>query len=171
MSNIQKLKFPESIEEMDSFTSWNFYFLKMAKLVSQKSKDPSTKVGAVITDKNHRIISTGYNGLPQGYGDPEDILNDRDKKLKQIIHAEENAIIFAKRDLTGNIIYLWPLISCSSCTSKIIQSGIKTLITVSDDNPRWQLSFKISRDTYEKCGVDVYEYNIESFQQLEGIDN
>ena len=163
-----KLYFPKNSCQMNSFDNWNFYFLKMAKLVSEKSKDPSTKVGAVITDNDHRIISTGYNGLPMGVNDSLDILNNRDLKLKQIIHAEENAIIFAKKDLTGNIIYLWPMISCSSCTSKIIQSGIKTIITVSNDIQRWQESFEISRNTYKQCGIEVYEYDINSFLKLEG---
>ena len=48
---------------------WDYRFLELAQLVSKWSKDPSTKVGAVIVDKNRRILSVGYNGLPKGVKD------------------------------------------------------------------------------------------------------
>lgn len=162
-----KLSFSDSIQEMDSNEGWNYHYLGMARHVSKKSKDPGTKVGCVIVDNEHRTISTGYNGLPQGIGDDLSILNDRERKLKQIIHAEENAIIFARQSLYGHTIYVWPMLSCSSCASKVIQAGIKRVITVSDSNPRWQESFAISRKTFIKAGVEVIEYNLDSFNNLE----
>lgn len=47
---------------------WDEYFLNIAKTVAERSKDPSTKVGAVIIDKHRRPVSFGYNGLIQGGG-------------------------------------------------------------------------------------------------------
>ena len=63
---------------------WDKRFLGMAQLVSIWSKDPSTKVGAVITDGTKKIISLGYNGLPQWVDDNEEILSNREEKYKYI---------------------------------------------------------------------------------------
>ena len=41
---------------------WDTRFLGLATHISAWSKDPSSQVGAVITDGN-RIISLGYNGF------------------------------------------------------------------------------------------------------------
>ena len=67
-------------------TRWDLRFIEMASLVASWSKDPSTKVGAVITnDKNH-VVSLGFNGFPRGV---EDRLNvNRETKLARTIHAE-----------------------------------------------------------------------------------
>lgn len=45
---------------------WAEYFIKMAELVAQKSKDPRTKVGLVVVGPDHEIRSTGFNGFPRG---------------------------------------------------------------------------------------------------------
>ena len=52
-------------------TDWDIKFLKLAQHVSDWSKDPSTKVGAVVVDKDNRIVSIGYNGFPKGVQDDE----------------------------------------------------------------------------------------------------
>lgn len=169
MADYIKLDFPKTVEELSSTIHWDFHYIGMAKHVSKKSLDPGTKVGSVIVDKNFRTISTGYNGLPKGIVDDPAILNDRDRKLKQIIHGEENAIIFAKQDLYGMYVYLWPFLSCSSCASKVIQAGIKRVITVSSDVDRWKESFDISLKSFSAAGVTVIEYSRESYDNLEEI--
>ncbi len=102
---------------------WHKRFLELAEHIASFSKDPSTKVGAVIFDEGNRIISMGYNGLPQKVIDSDERYNNRELKYKTIIHAEMNAILFAKKDLTNCSIATWPFMSCSNCTSAIIQSG------------------------------------------------
>ena len=64
---------------------WDTRFLDLAEHISKWSKDPSTKVGAVIVDSYRRIVSTGYNGFPQGVMDSYDRLTDRDTKYEIII--------------------------------------------------------------------------------------
>ena len=76
---------------------WDTRFLGLAAHISAWSKDPSSQVGAVISDGN-RIVSLGYNGFAAGVEDRRERLDDRDCKLNLTIHAEENAMIFAKRD-------------------------------------------------------------------------
>lgn len=110
-------------------SKWDTRFLNLAAHTAQWSKDPSTKVGAVIVDKNQRVVSLGYNGFPRGVEDSPERLDDRATKYKLVVHAEENAILFAQRDLSGHTMYLSPLPPCSSCTGKVIQSGITRVVS------------------------------------------
>lgn len=51
------------------YISWDEYFMGIALLSSQRSKDPNTQVGACIVSKDNRILSIGYNGAPRGLDD------------------------------------------------------------------------------------------------------
>lgn len=138
---------------------WDKRFLSLAKHIASWSKDPSTKCGAVIT-KGNKIISLGFNGLASGIEDYAERLVNRDVKYKMVIHAEENAILFAKQDLEGCSIYLYPFPPCSNCAAKIIQSGIKRVIAPiasSDLIERWGDSLKISANMYDEVGVEFVE--------------
>ena len=84
-------------------SKWDARFIALASLVASWSKDPSTQVGAVIVDQDKRIVSTGFNGFPQGVNDAP---VDREIKLLRTIHAEENALLFARRNVTGMTIYV-----------------------------------------------------------------
>ena len=127
----------------------------MAKLVSTWSKDPSTKVGAVIVDSDNTVISVGFNGLPRRIQDTDQRLNNRDIKLKMIIHAEINAIITAKRPLNGATIYTYPFMSCSQCAGLIIQSGICRHISYKTNNERWKDSFDLALEMFDEARVIV----------------
>ena len=78
-------------------TNWDKRFLKLAKHISEWSKDPSTKVGCVVVGPDRELRSTGFNGLPRGIEDNEERLNNREIKYPLICHAEENAIMHAAR--------------------------------------------------------------------------
>lgn len=138
-----------------SFRKWDHRFLELAKHISTWSKDPSTKVGAVIVDKRNRVISTGYNGFPRGVKDTPERLNDRDTKYSMVIHGEINALLFATQPLEGTTLYLWPFLSCSKCTSIIINAGVKRVVAPVNDSPRWNESIKLSQDLYFEAGVQV----------------
>lgn len=119
-------------------TNWAARFMQMAELVATWSKDPSTKVGAVITDDKHRIVSVGFNGVPRGVMEP----NSREQKLHRTIHAEQNAMAFAGRDLTGCRIYVTHA-PCAQCAAMIAQRGIAMVcFDVSDKQyiERWEES-------------------------------
>jgi dCMP deaminase len=134
---------------------WDNRFLRLAEHISLWSLDPSTKCGAVIIDPRKRIISLGYNGLPQGVADTPERLNVREMKYKVIVHCERNAIIFAQRDLTGCTLYTWPFMSCSVCAAMVIQSGISRVVAPQSDNPRWVDDFIISSELFAEAGVQV----------------
>tara|TARA_B100001564_G_scaffold359974_1_gene384292 strand:+ start:2267 stop:2713 length:447 start_codon:yes stop_codon:yes gene_type:complete len=133
---------------------WDERYINLAKHIADWSKDPSTKVGAVIVDDKRRIVSLGFNGFPQKISD-NDRLNDRDKKYNVIVHAEANAILFANKDLSGCTIYTYPFQPCSSCSGLIIQSGIKRVVTIKADNDRWKKDFCTAKQILIEAGVTI----------------
>lgn len=134
---------------------WDQWFIGLAKYISTASKDPSTQVGAVIVDKHNRVISTGYNGFAKGVKDLPERLQDREVKYSIVVHAEINAIVFATQPLQGATLYLYPFLSCSQCSSIIINAGIKRVVAPINDNPRWKSSFEMSKSIYHEAGVQV----------------
>lgn len=141
----------------DARDKWDKYFLEIAETVSRKSKDPSTKVGAVIVDEDKRVISVGYNGFPKGIKDTQKRLNNRELKYKLVIHGEINAILFASRSVKDCSLYCFPFMCCSSCALLVIQSGIKKVIAPYSENPRWVESFRLTRELFKEAGVDLKE--------------
>ena len=109
-------------------TDWHLRFLKLARLVSTWSKDPSTKTGAVIVRPDKTIVSLGFNGFPQSMPDDLALYNNRDEKYSRIIHCEINALIFAKEKLDKYILYTYPLASCDRCAVQMLQAGIKMFV-------------------------------------------
>ena len=136
-------------------SKWAVRFSQMAELVGSWSKDPSTQVGAVIT-KGNRIVSVGFNGYPHGISDSADT-DDREMKLLKTLHAEENAILFAKRDLADCDIWVTHF-PCPNCAAKIIQTGISTVHCpeqTQDFLSRWGDKIKVSQDMFTQAGVAV----------------
>jgi len=141
---------------------WDTRFLGLAAHISAWSKDPSSQVGAVITEGN-RIISLGYNGFAAGVEDTPERLGDRQCKLNLTIHAEENAMIFAKRGLTGCTVYVTHP-PCPRCASKLIQEEVARVVYISpseDFLSRWADDLKLSLEMYQEAGVQVNAYDLE----------
>lgn len=101
------------------------YFSTIVDGVASASKDPSTKVGALIVDENHRIISTGYNGFVAGC-DERYMSQERPLKYHLVIHAEANALLYANRNLKGCIL-ICTHAPCDNCLKHILQSGIREI--------------------------------------------
>ena len=117
----------------ENYISWDEYFMGIALLSAQRSKDPSTQVGACIVNQSNKIMSLGYNGLPAGCDDDEFPWercgdDDYETKYPYVCHAELNAILNAGgRDLSGCKLYV-ALFPCNECAKAIIQSGIKEVV-------------------------------------------
>ena len=118
------------------YISWDEYFMGVALLSAQRSKDPNTQVGACIVNPDKKIVGVGYNGFPSGCDD--DVLPwDREgayleTKYPYVCHAELNAILNSiSRDLKGGTIYV-ALFPCNECAKAIIQSGIMEIVYLSD---------------------------------------
>ena len=141
--------------------NWLEYFLLHAVTAAAKSKDPSTKVGAVIFDQYHRMVSVGYNGFPQGVNDSPGRLSDRATRLSGTLHAEDNAILFAERNLSGCSIAVWPLPPCAHCAARIVQVGIDRVFVPEFDFgrlERWRESFDLGNQFFVEAGVGVTTY-------------
>lgn len=124
------------MDKRQDYISWDEYFMGVALLAAQRSKDPNTQVGACIVDDSKRILSTGYNGFPQGCSDDEFPWNrdeaKGDTKYQFVVHAELNAILNASgKNLFGSTVYV-ALFPCNECAKAIIQSGIKEVVYLSD---------------------------------------
>ena len=112
-------------------TSWDIYFIKLAELISTKSKDPSTKVGAVIVGADNEILSTGFNGFPRGVDESIPSRWERPDKYKWIVHAEANAVANAARigvSLKNTVMYMnFQPQPCTGCAAIVSQAGIITI--------------------------------------------
>ena len=141
---------------------WDTRFLGLAAHISSWSKDPSSQVGAVITDGN-RIISLGYNGFAAGVNDTSERLEDRHCKLNLTIHAEENAMIFAKRDLTGCTVYVTHP-PCPRCASKLVQEEVSRIVFLSPSDDflsRWKADIELSYQMYDEAGIEHKAYQVD----------
>ncbi len=149
-------------EKRKEFISWDEYFMGVAMLAARRSKDPSTQVGACIVDDDNRILSTGYNGFPQGCSDDEypwaregDCANDT--KYPFVVHAELNAILNNRgKNLTGSRIYV-ALFPCNECAKAIIQSGIREVVYLSDKYANTP-STQASKRMLASAGVRVRQF-------------
>ena len=132
----------------------------MAQLVSTWSKDPSTQCGAVIVNADNEIVSVGFNGFPKNVADTEPRLNSRELKYAITLHAERNAILFAKQSLKDCTLYTFPMQCCSECAAMAIQSGIKRHVSLSYQPERWQKSFELANEMFEEAQVKTYYYSL-----------
>lgn len=126
----------EKISKRTDYLNWDEYFMSVALLSAQRSKDPSTQVGACVASPDNKIIGVGYNGFPWGCSDDELPWaregNYLDTKYPFVCHAELNAVLNAtNQSLKGCKIYVG-LFPCNECTKVIIQSGISEIIYLSD---------------------------------------
>lgn len=119
------------------YISWDEYFMGIALLSAQRSKDSNTQVGACIVNSENKILSLGYNGMPIGCDDdsmPWDREADDpvDTKYMYVCHAELNAILNrSSGSLDGAKLYV-TLFPCNECAKAIIQSGIREIVYMSD---------------------------------------
>jgi len=138
---------------------WDEKFVGLAEYIAQWSKDPSTKVGAVIADNNHRVVSLGYNGFPKGIKDTEERYADRATKYQLVCHAETNALLFANQPLDDLTLYVSHP-PCTRCAVNIIQSGIAKVVTripTEDMLSRWGTDIEASKSLFDEVGIEYKE--------------
>lgn len=145
---------------MNDLRKWDHRFLELARHVAAWSKDPSTKVGAVIVDKRNIVRGMGYNGFPRGVKDTPDRYNDREIKYRFVVHAELNAILNATGPVAGCTIYVWPTLMipnvCPECCKSVIQSGIIEVVGQrGETQERWQDMAKISEAMLRESGIRI----------------
>ena len=134
--------------------------LRHAKFIGESySKDPRTKVGALILRADGTPVSWGYNGFPRGIVETPELWENREEKYKRVLHAESNAIDFARESLAGTTIFC-SLFPCSNCAARIVQAGIKTVVF--EGEPREDLGAKVAFEMFKQAGIEVFQKMNES---------
>ncbi|MDD5547651.1 MAG: dCMP deaminase family protein [Candidatus Pacebacteria bacterium] len=146
------------------FISWDECFMRMAYLIAERSKDPSTQNGAVIVDESNVVLGMGYNGFPRGIDNDKfpwdregDFLN---VKYSYVCHAEENAIYNASKEIKGCKLYTG-LFPCNECAKAIIQKGIVEVIYDSDKYHDLDLAVA-ARKLFDAAGIKCRQYSVKN---------
>ena len=156
------------------YLTWDDYFMWMAFLTAQRSKDPNTQVGACLV-LNERVVGLGYNGFPVGLSD--DCLpwarqgeSQLHTKYPYVCHAEVNAImnrIFP--DIKGSTLYV-ALFPCNECTKFIIQAGIREVVYL-DDKYHDTDTCRASRIMFNMAGVKLRQHTPDQTSLLIHLNN
>ncbi len=144
------------------YITWDEYFMAVAKLAAQRSKDPNSQVGCCIVSQDNKILSMGYNGFPRGCSDDE-FPWDREEsdplktKYIYVTHSELNAILnYRGGSLEGSKLYV-SLFPCNECAKAIIQAGIRTVIYDCDKYDKTP-SVIASKMMFQAAGVEFRKY-------------
>ncbi|XP_026703051.1 deoxycytidylate deaminase isoform X2 [Athene cunicularia] len=151
-----------SCRKREDYLEWPEYFMAVAFLSAQRSKDPSSQVGACIVNSENKIVGIGYNGMPNGCSD--DVLpwtrtaaHSLDTKYPYVCHAELNAIMNKNSaDVKGCSMYV-ALFPCNECAKLIIQAGIKEVIFMSDKYHD-TMEMTAARRMFDLAGVIYREF-------------
>lgn len=146
----------------NDYISWDAYFMGIALLSANRSKDPGTQVGACIVSPEKKILTMGYNGMPTGCSDDmmpwEREGEPLETKYMYVCHAEFNAILNnGGRSLKGATLYS-TLFPCNECAKAIIQSGIARVVYLEDKYAETD-SVIASKRMFDMAGVvyDAYQ--------------
>lgn len=137
------------------------YYLSLAKLISEGSSDPSTKVGCVLVGQDGVLLATGYNRFPTKVAQTEDRMNNREEKYRFVIHAEKVAIFNSSFDLRGATAYVTHA-PCSHCQAAFAEVGIKKVVTgqlLQSWQDRFPDSYRVAEEIREECGIEFMEIN------------
>lgn len=135
---------------------WDKRFLRLAREVSSYSKDPSSKIGAVLV-RDRKVVSTGYNGFPSGIADDER-LQKREVKYQLIVHAEMNAVLQAGLDAKGSTLYLYGFqgAPCQNCVKHLIAAGVRRIVAAGVVPPvRWAVELWYAAETLKEAEVSL----------------
>lgn len=182
--SFSKYRIPEELlgNKRESVISWDEAFMLQAVVIAARSKDPSSQVGACITDENQRILSLGYNGTPRKWDDNKFPWERKAEhayytKYPYVIHAEMNALLNYKGDnksLEGATVYV-TLFPCSNCAKALVQAGVKKVVYLSDkykdteDNIAAKICFDYCGVEYEQLDQELQREFIVSLNPNEGI--
>lgn len=152
---------------------WDRHFLQLCLDHARMSRDPSTRVGAIIVGPDRELRSAGFNGLPRGIADTSKRLADRELKNRLVVHGEMNAVLAAARvgiPVKGCTLYLaatdatdasklWGGPPCVRCTVELIQAGIVEIVTwpFKSVPSRWLEDITFARELLREAGIRYRE--------------
>lgn len=157
-----------------NISAWDIFYLKTARLISTKSKDPSTQTGSVIVRPDKSVCSVGFNGFAKNMSDDSIYYENRDIKLSRIIHCEMNALLLS-RDTThvGYTLYTWPFCSCDRCSVHMIQAGIKRFVfpeLPANKSDRWKTSVDLAQSYMREAGCEIDEIPRHLLEDQPGVN-
>jgi dCMP deaminase len=145
--------------------NWDEYFINIANAVRLKSKDQSTKIGAVIVGNGNEIVSTGYNSFPRGINDNLPERQERPEKYYWMAHAEINSILNAVRigvSTNNCTMYMSCTLPCPECARAIINAGIRKIVVGGGDSAKggqYKETKNRSEQMFKEAGVEVVFFN------------
>lgn len=144
---------------------WLYRHLKIAREISQWSKDDSTKVGAVIVTPKGNPVSWGHNGIPMGVKETLD-RSIRPEKYHYYAHAERNALDLSRSAVDG----CWLFTThppCSDCARGIIQTGISTVVIDNagilhfrKNRPDWSESISHTLNMFNEARINIIYFEM-----------
>ena len=145
------------MSKRENYINWDTYFMGIAKLSAERSKDPHTQVGACVVGNENMILGIGYNGLPRGCSDDLFSWAKPDKYL-YVCHAEMNALLNSNNLVLvrGSKIYT-TLFPCNNCAKIIIQLGVKEVIYL-DDKYHHTTENEASRKMFDASGINCHKF-------------
>jgi dCMP deaminase len=147
---------------------WDIRHLRMClQEIATWSKDPSTKVGAILIRGKNSPVSWGYNGPAQSIPDDDPRLLIREDKLGVTVHAELNAILSARQDLSGCTLYV-TMPPCANCAATIIQARIGRVVWVRPNEAfaqRWAASLELAEWQFTHARIETEEYHLKEILQ------
>ena len=152
---------------------WDTRYIKLARHIASWSKDPKARVGAVIANPDKgRIIALGFNGFPVKVEDTAERLGNGELKRKMVVHAEQNALLFAGQIAKGCVIYVVGKPVCERCAVLIIQAGITRVVarhwhTLPSDS-KWLEGSKLALSMFNEAGVKFSQSGAEDADAIEG---
>lgn len=108
--------------------TWDELFMGRVYEIARKSKDPRTKIGAVLVKDGHAPLE-GFNGIPKGVLDLSDRM-ERPEKYHWMEHAERNVVNMAAKlgiSTSGGVLYTQGF-PCTDCIRGVINCGIAEIV-------------------------------------------
>ncbi|MFH4979283.1 hypothetical protein AB6A40_005992 [Gnathostoma spinigerum] len=152
------------------YLSWEEYFMAVAHLAAQRSKDPCTQVGAVIVNSQKKIVAVGYNGMPNRCSDNElpwikSSNNPLENKFMYVCHAELNAVLNKNCESLNDSVMYTVLFPCNECAKLIIQTGIREVV-FTRDKPN-KVEMKAAKRMFDMAGVKYRLFTSKRFVTID----
>jgi dCMP deaminase len=128
------------VEIQDTRPPWDIYFAKIVEEIATRSTCTRRQIGAVVVNRDHQIVSTGFNGVVRKaphcsetgcIKDEQNIQSGIGHSICPAVHAEQNALIQAGRNASGCTLYL-NAFPCKICARLIVNAGIERVVISGD---------------------------------------